>query len=286
MNAPAPKKRSSPGAAAKRARLAGAGAFLIFLLPVMLVVAAFGHIFEGRIVPFLVALGLFVAFGLAGALMRTGLTKEAEFRARRLGRAAIVPYKLFASIIVGAATFATAWLLTRNGFFLSVAYGGGALAGAMLLYGPDPWGAKGLKDTSGIDGAAVVQALEEARAKLARIETAAKSIQQPHFRQDLRDILGRAGDVLAEIERDPRDLRRARKFLNVYLSGAAEVTENFVETWPKTKTPELEENFRELLADMKRVFAEQHDKLLQDDELDLDVQMKVLRTRLEKEGVL
>lgn len=282
MNAPASRTRVSP----QRLKMAGAGAFLLFLLPSPLLVAAVVHIFGGRLVPFILALALFAAFGFAGTLVKTGLTKQAAFRAQKIARAALVPYKTFGAIVAGAATFGVAWLLTHHGFFMSAAFGAGALAGSMLLYGPDPWGAKGLKDTGGLDGAAVVKALEDARAKLTRMETAAKSVTQPEFRQDLRDVLGKADDVIAEIERDPRDLRRARKFLHVYLSGAVEVTENFVETWPRTKAPELEAGFRELLADMKRVFAEQHEKLLQDDRLDLDVQMEVLRTRLEKEGVL
>ena len=282
MNTTAARTRVSP----TRLKMAGASAYLLFALPIPLLIAAIVHIFGGRLVPFLLALAFFAAYGFAGTLVKTGLTKEAAFKAQRIARAALVPYKTFGAIIAGAATFGVAWLLTHHGFLISIAFGGGTLAGCMLFYGSDPWGAKGLKDRGSLDGATVVKALEDARAKLARIETAAKAVTQPEFRRDLRDVLGKADEVIAEIERDPRDLRRARKFLNVYLSGAADVTEDFVETWPRTKSPELEAGFRELLVDMKQVFAEQHEKLLRDDELDLDVQMEVLRTRLEKEGVL
>lgn len=276
-----------PTSRQRRLEMASSGALILFALPLPLIVAAIWHIFGGRVLSFLIALALYVAFGFGATLVRTGLMKEAAFKQAKIARAAIVPYKLFGSIVVGAATFATAWWLAGHNFFVALTFGGGALAGGILLFGRDPFGAKGLgQKHAGVDGLMVVKALEEARQKLDRMEAARQQISQPNFRRGLQDAIHRAENVLEEIERDPRDLRRARKFLHVYLSGAADVAENFVETWPKTRSMELERQFAELLADMKRVFAEQHEKLLQDDELDLDVQMDVLRTRLEKEGVL
>ena len=137
-----------------------------------------------------------------------------------------------------------------------------------------------------MDGATVVAALETARAKLDRIENASKGIRNREFQSRIKSILGSAYLVLDEIENDPRDLRRARKFLNVYLDGAVEVTERYAATYEKTQSGTLEQGFSELLEDMEHVFKEQHDKLLQDDELDLDVQMDVLRQRLRREGVM
>ena len=45
----------------------------------------------------------------------------------------------------------------------------------------------------------------------------------------------------------PRDLRRARKFLNVYLDSAKTVTENYAATSAKAHSPEMEAKFRSVL---------------------------------------
>ena len=92
--------------------------------------------------------------------------------------------------------------------------------------------------------------------------------------------------MLALIEKDPRDIRRARKFLKVYLEGAEQVTERFAALEKEPLSPEIEHRFRTLLVDMENVFAEQHQKLLENDILDLDVQIEVLTARLRREGVI
>ena len=48
---------------------------------------------------------------------------------------------------------------------------------------------------------------------------------------------------------------------------------------------ELADNFRHVLETVERVFIEQQDVLKKDDSLDLEVQIEVLKTQLEKEGV-
>ena len=91
--------------------------------------------------------------------------------------------------------------------------------------------------------------------------------------------------MLHLIEEDPRDLRRARKFLNVYLDSAKTVTENYAATSAKAHSPEMEAKFRAVLDDLKKTCEEQYAKLLENDTLDLDAQIEVLKVRLTKEGL-
>ena len=99
-----------------------------------------------------------------------------------------------------------------------------------------------------------------------------------------RDTL--AGDILKLLEEDPRDLRRARKFLNVYLDGAQKVTEGYAKTHARVAAPDLDDNFRRVLVTIEEVFQEQQQKLLETDITDLDVQIEVLATQLKREGVI
>ena len=272
---------------AKQRQMAqSAAAFLLFVLPTPVLIKGILAIFSGRILMLAWCLALYAVFIVGASLVKRGLALEAEYKARRIARASLLPYKTAGAIILGLATVATAWGLAGHGLFMAIAFGIGAVAGALMLYGLDPMGAKGISRDGGVDGATVVAALETARAKLDRIENASKGIRNREFQSRIKSILGSAYLVLDEIENDPRDLRRARKFLNVYLDGAVEVTERYAATYEKTQSGTLEQGFSELLEDMEHVFKEQHDKLLQDDELDLDVQMDVLRQRLRREGVM
>ena len=87
------------------------------------------------------------------------------------------------------------------------------------------------------------------------------------------------------VEDDPRDLRRARKFLRTYLDGAQRVTEGYANTHKYGDNGELENNFRNVLDTIETVIEEQKGKLLENNLTELDVQIEVLQMQLEKEGV-
>ncbi len=88
------------------------------------------------------------------------------------------------------------------------------------------------------------------------------------------------------LEEDPRDLRRARKFLNVYLDGVQRVVEGYARTHQRAASPDLDANFRRVLTSIEEVFQEQRQKLLESDIMDLDVQIEVLTSQLKREGLL
>ena len=264
--------------------MAAASAFLLFFLPSPLVLKAVFAIVSGRIIALAWTVGVFALFMIGAELVRNGLSQEAGARAQRLSRPGGLPLKGFGTALITLATFATAWILARHPLGLSLAFAAVACAGCILLYGVDRIGRRAPR--AGDEAGKISAALDDARRKLARIDAAAHRIADRSLQGRVDAILLEADKVLGEIERDPRDLRRARKFLNVYLDGAVEVVERYAETASRAPTAELDENFRALLTDMELVFREQHQKLLEDDVMDLDVQMEVLRTRLKREGVL
>lgn len=212
-----------------------AAAFFLFLLPTPVLIRAIFAIFGGKILLLAWCLILYAVFIVGATLVKRGLALEAQYKARRIAKASLLPYKTAGSLVLGLATIATAWGLVGHGLFLSIAFGIGAVAGSLMLYGLDPMGAKGVSTDGGVDSVKVVAALETARSKLDRIEKAAWNIRNREFQRRIKSILGSAYLVLDEIEKDPRDLRRARKFLNVYLDGAVEVTERYAATYEKTQ---------------------------------------------------
>ena len=127
--------------------------------------------------------------------------------------------------------------------------------------------------------------LRQAYARLDSIETARRAIASGEFKQRLGNIVSGAERIIKLVADDPRDLRRARKFLTVYLDGAQRVTEEYARTHANAGSPDLEHNFRTLLVDMENTCDEQYQKLLEHDVSDLEVRIEVLSARLRREGV-
>lgn len=277
-------------AAAARRSLGSTGAALIlYLLPLPLLGKAFYELaLRGRFTGFAVSLALFALFILGAEMARRGIVRTWDFKHRKVAQAGGAPLKAVGGGIIGAATFLTAWLAANQTLPAAIAIALGALLGFFLTYGLDARGAKGVSADAGITAEEVQAALAEARGRIGAIEEAAKRFSGAaayELRQKIRDVVAAAGKVLHLIEEDPRDLRRARKFLNVYLDGAKTVAENYAATSAKAHSPAMEAKFRAVLDDLKTTCEAQHAKLIENDTLDLDAQIEVLKLRLTKEGL-
>ena len=160
------------------------------------------------------------------------------------------------------------------------------MLGYYLTYGFDPRAEKSVKTGFGYSTGDVVEALQEAERKIQAIESARGRIKNAELKDRLARIIAQSRKILSVIEDDPKDLRRARKFLITYLEGAQNVTEGYARTHGDASSSELDENFRNVLVTIEEVFEEQHARLLEDDVMDLDVQIEVLHTQLKREGVI
>ena len=63
------------------------------------------------------------------------------------------------------------------------------------------------------------------------------------------------------------------------------MTTEYARTHRQMRKAPLEQNFRQLLVDMENTFAQQHQKLIENDLTSLDVEIEVLNARLKREGV-
>ncbi|HHW75957.1 MAG TPA: hypothetical protein GX399_02835 [Xanthomonadaceae bacterium] len=276
----AERYRQTPG------RFPSPKGILMFLLPLPVLIAAVVSLAHGSLDGLLgnaAGYGLFLAGAL---LLRRGLLTEAEYGRRRVARAPW-PLKTLGGSVIALATGITAWFGAGQHPAIAVAFGLAALLGCYLSYGFDPRVAKRFTDRDGVDVTdRVLEALTQAEASIAAIEQSTRNIRNAELNSRLRRIVAQARQILTMLEEDPRDLRRARKFLNVYLDGAKQVTEGYAKTHARVVAPELEDNFRRVLATIEDVFQEQQQKLLETDVTDLDVQIEVLTTQLKREGVI
>ena len=262
-------------------------AYLLYLLAMPLVPALIVVIFMGSLPKLLAYGGAFAAFVLAARFMRKGLVAEGNFLKSKVAKAPRTPLKTLGSIFTGIGTFVCSWLAIGHSLPFAAVIATLAFVGCMLFYGRDPVGSKFSNlGGHGYTTEEIITTLDEAKSKIFGIELARRDIHNPELSQRLRRIVARAKKILGVIEDDPGDIRRARKFLNVYLDGARQVTEGYAHTHRSGHSGELDENFRNVLQTIEGVFDEQHQKLIAHDKLDLDVQIEVLSTQLKKEGVI
>ncbi len=259
---------------------------LLYFLPMALIPATFIALGKGHLLTVLVNAAGFALYMLAAWYLRKGLQAEYVYAKSRIARAPKQPLKTIAAIITALTTGMIAWLGAGHSLPVALMFAGGAFLGMYLSYGFDPRDEKKITAAHGYSGDEILQALEDSSRIIRRIEQANGRIRNAELNRRIERICEIADSILAEIEADPRDFRCARKFLNVYLDGARQVTEGYAKTHQQTQSGELEQNFRNVLETIESVFQEQHQKLLEEDVFDLDVKIEVLTTQLKREGIL
>lgn len=260
---------------------------LLLLLPLPVLMAAIMSLAKGNLPGLIANAGAYGLYLYGALLARRGLREEADYRRRKVALAPKYPFKTLGGITVSIATALTAWLAAGYSLPMGIGFGLAALLGFYLVYGFDPRATKQVTDIYGLDTTdRVVQALQNAERTIAALEQTTPRIRNPELNKRLARITGLARQIMAAIEEDPADLRRARKFLNVYLEGAQQVSQGYARLHQNSQSQELEANFRNVLITIEDVFKEQYQKLLEKDVQHLDVKIEVLTTQLKREGVV
>ncbi len=281
-------RRIGGGSRAGESPRAGAKGLLLYALPLPLLVVCMLALARGEVVP---ALALGAAFGVclvAANLTRRGIRiEQAALRRKIVRRASVIPYKSVGAALTAAGIFLAGWLGSGYGIIESVMFAGLAALGHHWRYGHDP--ARRAQDLGavGVTAEEVLDVLNEAEERIESIEAVAATFKNASLRGRLQHIASEARNILSIIEEDPRDLRRARKFLKVYLDGAQQVTQGYARATSLAggDALALSDNFSRVLDTIESVLEEQRVKLLENDLNDLDIKIEVLQLQLEKEGV-
>jgi hypothetical protein len=251
---------------------------LLWLAPLPLVLTAFAG-GAMNMAADLGALGLLLA---ANLLLGEGLKAEAAYEERKVAKRPAIPRKLFASAMTGIGVALAAWA-PETGFVAPIIFGVFGTALHVVAFGPDP-----LRDKGGADGwgdERVLRAVDEAESLLSdmREQIAQSGDRRLIDRVDAFRDTARA--LFREVEEDPRDLSGVRRYLSVYLMGARDATARFVDVWRREHDPDARADYIALLDDLDQTFAARTHRLIEDARTDLDVEISVLRDRLEREGV-
>lgn len=282
--------QSSPGGRADSLRearredarvdAAGARANILFLPPVLLV---FLSLNDGA-----AALTVSVLSGaillLAAWLLREGLRAEAAYNARAIARRPALPRKMLASLLTGIGIGLAA--ATGDGSVLAAGlYGLIGLALHVTAFGLDPLKDKRMEGIDTFQQDRVARVVDEAESLLEAMRGQIASLKDRKLDLAVARFQAAARHMIRTVEEDPRDLTSARKYLGVYLMGARDASTKFADLYRRQKDESARAEYEALLVDLEQNFAARTEKLLEGDRTDMDIEIKVLRDRLQREGV-
>ncbi len=233
-----------------------------------------------------------LALGLAGAgawilgawLLRDGLIAEAAYHGRKVARRPSIPRKLFAAVLCAVGT-ALAVMRNDPQILAAVVFGLGAGALHLGAFGFDPMKDKGMEGIDTFQQDRVARVVDEAESHLAAMADAVKRAGDRQVEARVERFATKVQEMIRTVEEDPRDLTAAKKFLGVYLMGAKDAAVKFSDIFSRSQDRGARSDFMMLLTDLEESFDKKIDKLIQDENADLNIEIDVLRERLQREGV-
>ena len=271
--------------AGRRPMRVNLAARLMYLAPVPLLIAGLLEVFEGDAAGMAIELGAGAILMAGAVLLNQGMQAQAAYDARGIARPPAIPRKIFAAAATGTGVFLAAGLSTGSGVVSGLIFGAAAVAAQILAFGLDPMRAKGAAGAADYDSERAAKAIDNAEATIAEILAAARQLRDRRLEARVEAMTGAVREVIRRIEEDPADLRRARKFLGVYLTGARDATRQFAALYSRNQDPSARADYEALLDDLEGSFRQHRDDLLKDDKTALDIEIEVLRERLHREGV-
>ena len=259
---------------------AGARVNILFLPGILLL---FTSLNDG---PFVLVMALVGAgiLTISAWLLREGLRAEAAYNGRKVARRPSIPRKIFASALTGIG-IAIAAYSGSSGVIGSLLYGVIASALHVAAFGIDPLKDKGMEGIDTFQQDRVARVVDEADEHLEVMQSQIERLRDRQLENRVATFQATARRMIRTVEEDPRDLTAARKYLGVYLRGARDATVKFVDLYEQKPDPDARANYEALLEDLEQNFAARTEKMLLDDRSDMDIEIKVLRDRLQREGV-
>ena len=259
---------------------AGARSNLLFVPAIVLVATTFS---DGPVA---------LITGLAGAgtltvaamLLREGLRAQAAYDLRKVARRPAFPRKMLASALTGVGVAIASFAHDAN-VLSALLYGVAGAAVHVAAFGIDPLRDKRMEGIDTFQQDRVARVVDEAEAHLAVMSGQIEGLGDRALLIRVNAFQTAARKMIRTVEEDPRDLTGARKFLGVYLMGARDATVKFVDLYRRSNNKAARASYEDLLGDLEKNFAARTEKMLLDDRSDMDIEIKVLRDRLQREGV-
>ena len=196
--------------------------------------------------------------------------------------------RFFILFLSGTAIFAACWQFTVLGFLLSSIAG---IAGMMLL-----GSALRLYDRTKRNRAeerpapvqAAAELVRDGMEKLRQISNTTRMIQSNEVASKIRDFCKVGVEIFDYIKKNPGKVNKVRQFTSYYLDATKKIIEQYVElSGRRDRTPEIEQALQKvegMLDLIKHTFDRQMANLLEDNLLDINTELTVLKNTMKMEG--
>lgn len=140
------------------------------------------------------------------------------------------------------------------------------------------------------NGEILHERLTEAGNDYRRMQKAAGRIQDAKLRKASAELVETAGNILKYLTDNPEKIPSARRYIDYYQETAANVLENYVELQDsQIATSEAEKIFQntdEAVTTLKDAFQMQFGKLMQNELMDMEADLNLLKQTLRSEGYI
>lgn len=137
-------------------------------------------------------------------------------------------------------------------------------------------------------GEQLEEKLMEAREDFRRIGAAMEAIQDDRLRESSRELHKKAGSILKYLEEHPGKIMEARRFIDYYQDTASSLLEKYVklqETGLGSREAErLKVQTTQALLTLNRAFEGQFEKLMGNELMDMEAEIRLLKQTMEMEG--
>jgi 5-bromo-4-chloroindolyl phosphate hydrolysis protein len=141
----------------------------------------------------------------------------------------------------------------------------------------------------GVSREMIGTALREGGEKITELKSLSRRISSDSIRSKFDGVVAAAESILDDLKKNPKDIRAARQFLNYYLDATIKIVSRYADLSEKRlASADIQESLRKvesMLDTVKAAFEKQHARLLEDDVMDLDAEMSLLKQTIQMEGL-
>lgn len=255
---------------------------LLFIISLKYLGAAFYALGKGESFYFLTSILIFSMILTSFLLLRKGVSLELKYNKSKYAKSSKLPYKTLGAAFLASATFISAYL-GSYGFIASLMLGLSVLAGWYMYYGFDPREDKIAGYESDKSAQRIMALLVKANEDIASIKEYAKELNSQTIAPLMQEMAEEFERIVKHIEDEPDDYDKARKYLVSYLGELKDMSKTFMKLDAKAKTKEIEDDFMQTLRSSIQKLQQQYEKLMDDDILDLDIKLSVMKKRFKNE---
>lgn len=244
---------------------------------------AFISLGRGNSFDFLLSLTLMSLVLLSYVMLRRGELNQQFYEGAKYAKAPKYPLKLLGAIALSLATMLSAYF-GEYGVVASLMFGLSVFGGWYLYYGFDATEDKLDGYESDASAQRIITLILESQTKIENIQEYARNLHSKDVASLMQGMADGFSKIVEHVEYEPDDYEVARKYLVSYLGELASMSETFYKLDIKDKSESMKAEFCELLETSIEKLNTQYEKLLDDDILDLDIKMSVMKKRFKNEG--